>query len=123
MKCFIHGKKEALAVCKNCGKGMCDDCSKYSNHTGICPECRLNDFKDELEDKLAEKRSVIWHIIGTIALTLLLGVLIITIPIGIVVLISKILNLKKLNSRIDTLEKEIIRLEKVLKRTGEKSFN
>lgn len=54
MRCFIHPQTEAIAVCKRCGKAMCDDCSSYSGHSGICPECRLNEFRME-EDLLKKK--------------------------------------------------------------------
>jgi hypothetical protein len=27
MKCFIHHSSDAVAVCKNCGKALCPDCS------------------------------------------------------------------------------------------------
>ena len=47
MRCFIHGSKEAIAACRKCGKGMCDDCSAYSGHTGICPACRRDEFVAE----------------------------------------------------------------------------
>ena len=78
MKCFIHGAKEAVAACKKCGKGMCSNCSAYSGHTGICPECRKEGFLIEiirLKDKDKEWGKVIakrwcltilfsWTIIG-----------------------------------------------------------
>lgn len=53
MKCFIHPDSEAVAVCKRCGKAMCIDCSSYSEHSGICPECRREEFERECTD-LAE---------------------------------------------------------------------
>ena len=49
MKCFIHLDKEAIAACRKCGKGMCADCSSYSNHSGICPACRNDEYKEELK--------------------------------------------------------------------------
>lgn len=39
MRCFIHNDKEAIGVCKKCGKAMCNDCSSFNNHNGICPAC------------------------------------------------------------------------------------
>ena len=47
MKCFIHINDEAVAVCKQCGKAMCGNCSAYTNHSGICPECRRTEFIQE----------------------------------------------------------------------------
>ena len=47
MKCFVHMDKEAIAVCKVCGKAMCSECSAYSNHSGICPECRKVQLEKE----------------------------------------------------------------------------
>ena len=78
MKCFIHGAKEAVAACKQCGKGMCSNCSAYSGHTGICPQCRKEAFLTEiiqLKDKDKEWGKVVakrwcltilfsWTIIG-----------------------------------------------------------
>ena len=53
MKCFIHNEVEAIAACRKCGKGMCQDCSAYSGHTGICPECRRQEFILEATQKKA----------------------------------------------------------------------
>ena len=50
MKCFIHLNDEAISVCKKCGKAMCMNCSAYSNHSGICPECRREEFIKERND-------------------------------------------------------------------------
>lgn len=47
MKCFVHEDKEAVAVCKECGKAMCSDCSSFGMHSGVCPECLLPMLKDE----------------------------------------------------------------------------
>ena len=53
MRCFIHTNVEAIAACRQCGKGMCENCSAYSGHTGICPECRRNEFIAEVNTKQA----------------------------------------------------------------------
>lgn len=47
MHCFIHYDKEAVATCKKCGKAMCENCSAYSGHSGICPVCRRDEFVAE----------------------------------------------------------------------------
>ena len=63
MKCFIHISQEAISVCKRCGKAMCADCSAYSGHSGICPECRRDEFIKErasLNKRLSENmRSIV----------------------------------------------------------------
>lgn len=53
MKCFIHEDREAIAVCKDCGKAMCRNCSAFTNHSGLCPECRLAELKDKLHRGVA----------------------------------------------------------------------
>jgi hypothetical protein len=40
----MHPEAEASAVCKKCGKAMCQDCSSYSGHSGVCPSCRRMQF-------------------------------------------------------------------------------
>ena len=50
MRCFIHNEAEAIATCKRCGKAMCAKCSAYSNHSGVCPECRRIDFIKEVKE-------------------------------------------------------------------------
>ena len=63
MKCFIHTEKDAVAICKKCGKGMCSNCSAYNRHTGICPECRKEDFLMEviqLKEEEQEWKKVIF---------------------------------------------------------------
>ncbi len=71
MKCFIHNKEEAIAVCKNCGKAMCANCSSYSEHSGICPEC----IKVELEKEYQKTKSkIVTTIIAVVVITV--GILI-----------------------------------------------
>ena len=86
MKCFVHIEKEAIAACRQCGKGMCEDCSAYSGHTGICPECRLKEFKAEVAQKLQEnkelKRDFILRIVKSV---LLFWLLLIPVLVGLVV--------------------------------------
>jgi hypothetical protein len=54
MKCFSHVNEEASGVCKKCGKAMCINCSAYSNHSGVCPACRLKEFEAEYEMNKSE---------------------------------------------------------------------
>lgn len=67
MKCFIHNAVEASASCRTCGKGMCLDCSAYSNHTGVCPECRRTEYIAERNTLYGEikscKKSITWAIV------------------------------------------------------------
>ena len=71
MRCFIHNDVEAISVCKRCGKAMCPKCSAYSGHSGICPECRREDFIKEracnikqIEDIKKERvLNVVWAIL------------------------------------------------------------
>lgn len=64
MKCFMHPDVEAIATCKKCGKAMCANCSAYSNHSGICPQCKMEEYKSELNNINEYRRSTIWGWIG-----------------------------------------------------------
>lgn len=64
MKCFMHPDVEAIATCKKCGKAMCANCSAYSNHSGICPQCKMEEYQAELIDINEYRRSTIWGWIG-----------------------------------------------------------
>ena len=63
MNCFIHPHKAAVATCKRCGKAMCENCSAYSGHSGICPECRNADYKRERAALIDERKSKIRRIV------------------------------------------------------------
>ena len=112
MKCFIHGAKEAVAACKKCGKGMCSNCSAYSGHTGICPECRKEDFlreivqlkvKDKEWGKVIAKR---WFS------TILWSWTIIGLFIGIYKINASKKEREKDRKRIEFLQGEVLKLEK-----------
>ena len=64
MKCFMHPDVEAIATCKKCGKAMCANCSAYSNHSGICPQCKMEEYQSELNNINEYRRSTIWGWIG-----------------------------------------------------------
>ena len=72
MRCFIHTSVEAIAACRRCGKGMCENCSAYSGHSGICPECRRDDFIKEAAEKRKQiadlEHKVTWNIVKTVFL-------------------------------------------------------
>ncbi len=114
MKCFIHTNQEAIAACRKCGKGMCADCSAYSGHSGICPECRREEFikeRDKLESSLS---SLFWAMIGNVLLAVLLAITII----GGIIFAVKAVNRHKerveKQERIAYLDSEIFKLGKAL---------
>ena len=131
MKCFIHLNDEAISVCKRCGKAMCMNCSAYSNHTGICPECRREDFikeRTQLGWALKSNKSmVIKNIVIAIAISVLAIVLAIIIsPITLIglalnlIFVFNILSLlkrrKPIEDRIAYLTGEIDKLSVALNR-------
>ena len=77
MKCFIHINQEAVAACRSCGKGMCSNCSSYSNHSGVCPECRKNEFIQERNNRLNQVGSLKWEIFKSAFCTVLFAITII----------------------------------------------
>ena len=114
MKCFIHLGAEAIAVCRNCGKGMCADCSAYSGHSGICPECRKNEFIQERNLLINENKSLVWEIAKSAFLCVFI--------IPILSLVKNIRKKKSNTERIAKLTTEIDRLEKVLSNRGGAEF-
>ena len=112
MKCFIHTAKEAVAACKTCGKGMCANCSAYSGHTGICPECREEGFLRELVTLKAKDKSLGGAIVGWSVFTVVLGITVIGLIFGVYKIIASVVQRKTGRKRIEYLEKEIRKLEK-----------
>ena len=114
MKCFIHNQEEAIAACRKCGKGMCANCSAYSNHSGICPECRKKEFinkRDELYLELSEeKSSKKWFIVKSV----LLCWTIIYPLYGLYQISQSKKEIERLNDKIDKLSAEIEKLDKAL---------
>lgn len=132
MKCFMHIYDEAIAVCNVCGKAMCGNCSAYTNHSGICPECRRKEFINErsaLNDKLNSiKKSTVLHIALAVILTIIAAIGAITVSvaallflIGTLICVIKILKLKKQRTpvvnRISWLTAEINKLTVALHRS------
>ena len=115
MKCFIHGAKEAIAACRNCGKGMCSDCSAYSGHTGVCPQCRKEEFEIERIEKYKETKSLLWRIVGWSVLTVALCWTVIAVLIGGVKIFNRVRRRKEALNRIDYLNGEIDKLDNALK--------
>ncbi|MBR4943446.1 MAG: hypothetical protein IKZ28_05380 [Clostridia bacterium] len=122
MKCFIHGAKDAIAACRNCGKGMCSECSAYSGHTGICPECRKKEFERERSLKNQDLKDLTWNIVLWAFLSILLCVTIIFPIIGIIKILINVNEKKQIQARINALTKEIDKLNKVLKYNGTNAF-
>ena len=116
MKCFIHNSKEAVAACKKCGKGMCSNCSAYSGHTGICPECRKREFEATRATLYSKVNGLKWRVIGT---TILLCLTFWTVIGGIYFGVKLYKNVKERNendSKIAFLTKEIDKLNAALTR-------
>ena len=122
MRCFIHIDVEAVATCRRCGKAMCANCSAYSNHSGICPECRKEDFENEVAEKKwlikeqeSEMSKRIWYAILT-------GITII----GIFYNVYKYNKAKELKetyeARIELLNAEITKLNGILVNRGGNAF-
>ena len=115
MKCFIHSAKEAVAACKQCGKGMCSNCSAYSGHTGICPQCRKVEFEAERARLTGEEKDLRWAIFGWSVFTVVLAVTIIGLFFGGYKIISSVIGRKKANERINYLTREIAKLNNALR--------
>lgn len=115
MRCFIHSNVEAVSACKECGKGMCANCSAYSGHTGVCPACRLKGFEREYNMLEREKKSaVFWLVISIIAaVALLFAVAVFAIVPGVFMIVN-LVKIGKRNERMGTLQVEINKLKKAL---------
>ena len=131
MNCFIHPHKAAVATCKRCGKAMCENCSAYSGHSGVCPECRNADYKRERAALIDERKSKIrWIVFEAviIALVVLFTLLMIIeagaamlvfliaalIPVPFIVRNAK--RLKAIKERLTFVEGEIAKLDAALAR-------
>ena len=131
MNCFIHPHKAAVATCKRCGKAMCENCSAYSGHSGICPECRNDEYKREraaLNDERKSKIRWIAFEAVIIALVVLFTLLMIIeagaamlvfliaalIPVPFIVRNAK--RLKAIKERLTFVEGEIAKLDAALGR-------
>ena len=129
MRCFIHLDVEAICVCKNCGKAMCVECSAYSGHSGICPECRRDEFIAENiknEETIKSIRSsftasIVFAVIFGIA-SVLLGILLslaflagLILPLILIIsALSSLRKIKPLEARIEYLKNEISKLNVAL---------
>lgn len=122
MRCFVHLNKEAIAACRTCGKGMCADCSAYSGHSGVCPQCRKAEFEKEVQSLHQQNRELSGEIFWSVLLAILLCWTVIGLIWNIVAVIIKA-NKKRSNvTRISNLEQEIARLDKILVNRGTNMF-
>ena len=131
MNCFIHPHKAAVATCKKCGKAMCENCSAYSGHSGICPECRNDEYKRERAALIDERKSKIrWIAFEAVIIALVvLFTLLMIIEVGaamLVFLIAALIpvpfivrnakRLKAIKERLTFVEGEIAKLDAALGR-------
>lgn len=58
MKCFYHEKKDAVATCQNCGKGLCKTCASKQSSC-LCEECIKDISKNEAFEKAIKKQQAI----------------------------------------------------------------
>lgn len=133
MKCFIHLHDEAVAVCKKCGKAMCGNCSAYTNHSGICPECKREEFIVEcngLMSRLKKNKSstntsiivAVLFAIAAVVLAIAVHVVMLALLVGTLVFGIRIINLlnirRPINNRIEFLRREINKLNVALERNA-----
>ena len=107
MKCFIHRSEEAVATCKQCGKAMCIDCSAYSEHTGICPECRRKEFIEKRNQLLYQIENLRKERIKAIVFAVLLCIWIIQ-------AVTRTNRINELEQQAYMLDTEIQKLNKAL---------
>ena len=121
MRCFIHMNVEAISVCKKCGKAMCAECSAYSGHSGICPECRCLEFIAErnrlTEENKELKKEKCWNVFWAVVT----AITVIGLLINIYRFNSNNKKILKNQERIEVLTKEINRLNTAMVNKG-KSF-
>ena len=122
MKCFIHMNQDAVATCKKCGKAMCVNCSAYSGHSGICPECRVAEFKEERSKNGARISSLKSEMGFGLFLSIIGIVLIVPFFIGLYRYFGRKNECLVLEARNRTLDGEINRLESVLSKRGGMAF-
>lgn len=131
MNCFIHPHKAAVATCKRCGKAMCENCSAYSGHSGICPECRNDEYKRERAALIDERKSKIrWIVFEAVIIALVVlftllmiieaGAAMLVFLIAALILVPFIVRnakrLKAIKERLTFVEGEIAKLDAALAR-------
>lgn len=48
MKCYNHPERDAIAQCRECGKGLCEECAKKWDPP-ICDDCLRNNINAEFD--------------------------------------------------------------------------
>ena len=114
MKCFIHHNKEAIAACKKCGKGMCEDCSAYSGHSGICPECRREDFIEDRIQLLNEAADYKKGMVMNVVWSVLLCWTVIALPWNAIAFVCKMRKRNAILAKANKLQEEITKLTAAL---------
>ena len=115
MKCFVHPNEEAICVCKKCGKAMCQRCSAYSQHSGICPECKKKELEYSRICLLEEARSLKWGAIGALCLTVLTCWTVIGLFVFGIISLVKFKNRKNIQDEIAFISNEIKKLDNATK--------
>ena len=115
MSCFIHKGEEGVAVCKQCGKNMCVECSSLVEHSGICPTC----FRPLLQEKVYNLKEEREKILNDIIIKILLSVLFCWTILYPIISVFKIIKMfKKRNveipNKIADLEKKISAIDSAL---------
>lgn len=113
MKCFIHADREAAAVCKECGKAMCADCSAYSGHTGICPACRREEFVNERDELEEEEQGYFFAIFGWSLFTVAFIIILIGLY-GVYRIYRKMKRQNWIRERVAYLNGEIAKIDRAL---------
>lgn len=81
MRCFYHRDRDAVAACKNCGRGLCPDCSVDVGNGLACPgrcEAEVRSLNEVIErNKTAyektsaayQKMALFYLALGAVCLT------------------------------------------------------
>ena len=59
MKCYHHELKDAVGICKSCGKALCKDCVSLSSNSINCKHCCL----EVTEQKIPEQYKSFTHML------------------------------------------------------------
>ncbi len=54
MKCYNHTEKDAIGICKACGKALCQECAEFEHHALICKD-------DESCKERARINRIVYH--------------------------------------------------------------
>ncbi len=58
MKCFYHPDREAVAVCSECGKALCQECAKEFEGKIYCKDC-LEELKKDKKQKEVNSAKIV----------------------------------------------------------------